>query len=171
MRSTIAQLGLLAIGDAIRKGGEAPKELFTASDDEASTEARSKKLLRALTQVRRVQTEMRKRQRVLAHPRTSQATCARVSGEIEELRNRCAAQLGDTELTKDSVRVLAGLIENFVEQIETQKRAIARMLHPLKVDEGSGLELAAQARTQTATLGDRMPPELLERIDRDREES
>ena len=145
LRSPIAQLGLLAIGDAIRKGGEAPKELFTASDDEASTEARSKKLLRALTQVRRVQTEMRKRQRVLAHPRTSQATRARVSGEIEELRSRCAAQLGDTELTKDSVRVLAGLIENFVEQIETQKRAIARMLNPLNLDEGSFLELAAQS--------------------------
>jgi RNA polymerase primary sigma factor len=150
LRSPIAQQGLLAIGDAIRKGGEVPKELFPWTDDDASTKACSRKLLRALTQVRRAQTEMRKRQRVLAHPRTSQATCERVLSEIDDLRNRCGAQLRDTGLAKDPVRSLSGLIEDFVEQIEAQKRVIARMLKPLNLDEQGFLELAAQSRKRSA---------------------
>jgi RNA polymerase primary sigma factor len=150
LRNPIAQRGLLAVGDAIRKGGEVPKELFISSEDEGSTQACSKKLLRALTQVRRAQTEMRKRHRVLAHPRTSQATRERVLAEIEELRDRCATQLRDTELAKDSIRSLTELIEDFVGQIEAQKRAIARMLRPLNLDEARFLELAAQSRKRSA---------------------
>jgi RNA polymerase primary sigma factor len=150
LRNPIAQRGLLAVGDAIRKGSEVPKELFISNEDEDSTQARSKKLLRALTQVRRAQTEMRKRQRVLAHPRTSQATRERVFAEIEELCDRCATQLRDTELTKDSVRSLTELIEIFVGQIEAQKRAIAHMLKPLNLDEARFLDLAAQSRKRSA---------------------
>jgi RNA polymerase primary sigma factor len=150
LRSPIVQTALLSLGDALRKGAETPKELFDPNDESSSIMARRKKFLRALTRVRRLQTEMRKRQRVLAHPRISQATRDRVTGEIEDLERKCAAQLRDTRMTKDFIRGLAGEIVAFVRAIEEPKAIFARMLRPLSLDEDRFLELAAQSQKRSA---------------------
>ena len=151
LRSPIAQRKLLEIGDGLRKGAEPPKDLFFSPEiDPLIPAERRRKFLKTLTQVRRAQTEIRKRQRVLAHPRTTDATIERVRTQVDEVCDRGAAQLRESGLTKDSIRSLAAEIDAFVEVIRSEKKVIARMLRPLKLDEDRFLELAAQSRKRSA---------------------
>jgi small subunit ribosomal protein S1 len=64
-------------------------------------------------------------------------------------------------------------VEALVVRVDPAEQKMALSMRAIEErEEREAIErVAAQARTQTATLGDRMPPELLERIDRDREES
>jgi RNA polymerase primary sigma factor len=151
LRSAIVCRQILEIGDEIRRNKRELKPLFgQAPEGEAEVlEARRKQFLLALTRLRRAQPEIAKRQRVLSNPRTSAETRERVQSEIEGTLNRCADRVRESGVRKDFVRSLTREIESFVETIEEQKRAISRMLSPLRVDEDEFLELAAQSRRRS----------------------
>jgi RNA polymerase primary sigma factor len=151
LKSPIVAVKLLEIGDAVRKGRRELKDLFPPSQDGSEdTQERRTLLLKALTQLRRGQPEIVKRQRVVANPRTGDDTRERVLAEIDEIRARHAQRIRDTGLSKDFLRSLAHEIERFVEQVVDQKRVIARMLRPLGVGEEEFLELASQSRRRSA---------------------
>jgi RNA polymerase primary sigma factor len=150
LRNPVVQNSLLELGDLVRKGGEPPKELFVMLDpEEGSSEEQRAKLLRALTRVRRTHTEMRKRYRVLAHPRTTEATRERVGGEMDELADRCAEQLRETDMAKEFIRSRVSMIGEFIDGIRQQQTVIRRMLKPLKLDADEFLQLAAQSRKRS----------------------
>jgi RNA polymerase primary sigma factor len=151
LRSPIVSQYLLETGDEIRKGRRELKPLFgQAPEGEGdSLETKRKQLLLALTQVRRSQGEITKRQRVLSNPRTSDETRVRVQSEIDEILNRNADRIREAGLKKEYIRGLTRKIEKFIETIEDQKRGVERMLRPLRVDEDEFLELAAQSRRRS----------------------
>ncbi len=151
LKSPIVVGWLLSIGDEIRKKKRDSKHLFpTLTEAEAGAhEARQKKFLQALTQLRRSQNEISKRQRVLSNPRTSAETRARIEGEIEEVRCRNSRRMRETGVLKEFVFELAEEIGKFIELIEQQMSVVTRMLRPLRLDEEEFLKLAAQSRRRS----------------------
>jgi small subunit ribosomal protein S1 len=76
------------------------------------------------------------------------------------------------ENIRDAVKIGED-VEALVVRVDPAEQKMALSMRAIEErEEREAIErVAAQARSQTATLGDRMPQELLERIDRDREES
>jgi small subunit ribosomal protein S1 len=76
------------------------------------------------------------------------------------------------ENIRDAVKI-GEEVEALVVRVDPAEQKMALSMRAIEErEEREAIErVAAQARSQTATLGDRMPQELLERIDRDREES
>ena len=151
LKSPIVVGWLLTIGDEIRKKKRHSKSLFpTLNEADAGLhEARQKKLLQALTQLRRAQGEISKRQRVLANPRTTVETRARVEAEIDEVRTKNALRMRETSILKEFVFQLAEEIQTFIDSVEEQRAVVKRMLRPLGVNEETFLELAAQSRRRS----------------------
>ncbi len=151
LKSPIVCAALLDIGDRIRKGKRQVKDLFPApvEGEEGLIDEQRKKLLAGLTQVRRSQSEVAKRQRVLANPRTGSETRARIEREIDEIRLRNAKRLRESGLAKAFIAALASEIDSFIEGIEDEQRIIKRMLRPLKLDEETFTSLAEQSRRRS----------------------
>ncbi len=151
LKSPIVVGWLLSIGDEIRQKKRDSKHLFaTIQEGDAHThESRQKTFLQALTQLRRSQNDVAKRQRVLSNPRTTPETRARVEGEIDEVRWRNSRRIRETGILKEFVFELTGEINNFIELIKQQKTVVERMLRPLKLDEEEFLKLAAQSRRRS----------------------
>ncbi len=152
LKSPIVIEYLLYIGDQMRKNKIEGKEFFptpTEGDAEKLLASRRKKLLLALTQLRRTKPEVTKRVRVLANPRTSAATCERIQSELMELRSKSAERLRDSGISKDFMSKLGNPIEAFISQIHNQKSVIGRMLKPLRLKEDQFLELAEQSRRRS----------------------
>ncbi len=151
LKSAIVVGWLLSIGDEIRQKKRDSKHLFpTINEGESHThESRQKTFLQALTQLRRSQNDVAKRQRVLSNPRTTPETRVRVEDEIDEVRCRNSRRIRETGVLKEFVFELTGEIDNFIELIKQQQTVVERMLRPLKLDEEEFLKLAAQSRRRS----------------------
>ncbi len=151
LKSPIVVGWLLSIGDEIRQKKRDSKHLFpTIIEGDAHThESRQKVFLQALTQLRRSQNDVAKRQRVLSNPRTTLETRARVEDEIDEVRFRNSRRIRETGILKEFVFDLTGEINNFIELIKQQQTVVERMLRPLKLDEEEFLKLAAQSQRRS----------------------
>ena len=151
LKSPIVVGWLLSIGDEIRKKKRESKHLFPALIDSegGGHEARQKRFLLALTQLRRSQSEIAKRQRVLANPRTTAETRARVEAEIDRICYRNTRRVRETTILKEFVFELAEEINKFVELIEQEQSVVNRMLRPLKMDSEEFMKLADQSRRRS----------------------
>ena len=151
LKSPIVWNWLLELGDLIRRGKREVNELFAApiEGETGIIEKKRKKLLQALTQMRRSQSEIGKKQRVLANPRTGVEARSRVESEIDEIRGRHAQRVRDSGLLKNFMAALACEIDAFIAQIEEQKLVIRRMLRPLRLDGTEFLQLAEQSRRRS----------------------
>jgi RNA polymerase primary sigma factor len=142
---------LLEIGDEIRKGSFDLKTVFPAPG-EAETESledRRKTLLASLATLRRAQSEVAKRQRVLANPRTTSQTRDRLEAELDAIREKNAERVRVTGLLKGFISELACEIERFIQAIDDQQEIIRRMLRPLRLDSEEFLRLAEQSRRRS----------------------
>ena len=151
LKSPIVTAGLLEMGDLIRKNKRDVKDLFPLpnENDVVTIEERRKKLLLALTGVRRSQNEIAKRQRVLANPRTGDEARERIEGEIDEIRGRHAQRIRESGLAKDFMSALSGEIEEFIADIEGQRKVLERMRRPLRLGPDEFLDLAQQSRRRS----------------------
>jgi RNA polymerase primary sigma factor len=151
LKSPIVTVTLLDLGDDIRKGKREVKTLFPTpgEGEEGINEKRKKKLLAALTQVRRSQSEVAKRLRVLANPRTGAEARTRIEGEVEEIRTRNAQRVRESGLHKDFMSSLVSEIEDFIEAVQDQQMVLKRMLKPLKLNPDEFLNLAEQSRRRS----------------------
>jgi len=153
LKSPIVVGWLLSIGDEIRKKSRDSKQLFPSltlgETDATAQESRQRKLLQALTQLRRSQTDISKRQRVLSNPRTTADTRARIEDEIDEVRCRNARRIRETGILKEFVFELAEEIHKFTELVEQETTVVQRMLRPLRVDDQQFMQLAAQSRRRS----------------------
>ncbi|MFQ5514187.1 MAG: RNA polymerase sigma factor RpoD [Myxococcota bacterium] len=142
---------LLEMGDEIRKGKRESKHLFPiiSEGDPDTHEDRRRKLLQALTQVRRSLAEIAKRQRVLANSRTTKETRERVEGEITAIQQRNADRVRETGVLKELVYGLCDEARTFIELVEQQQSVITRMLRPLQIGDEEFLELAVQSRRRS----------------------
>jgi RNA polymerase primary sigma factor len=151
LTSPIVINALLEVGDEIRKKKRESRSLFPAiaeGDPETHLD-KQKKLLQALTQLRRSQGDIAKRKRVLSNPRTTTETRARIEGEISNIRKRSARRVQQTGIIKEFIFGLADEVEGFIEFIEEQKSVIGRMLRPLGVGDEDFLKLAEQSRRRS----------------------
>ncbi len=151
LKSPIVTTYLLEMGDEIRRRKREVRDLFPTpgEGEENAHEVRRKKLLQALTQVRRSQSEINRRLRVLANSRTGSETCARVRGEIEVICLKNAARIIDSELTKDVMSRFSSVIVGFLESIDQQREVIVRMLKPLRLGPDEFLVMAEQSRRRS----------------------
>ena len=151
LKSPIVMTHLLDLGDEIRKRKREVRDLFPTpgEGEENAHEVRRKKLLAALTQVRRSQSELNKKGRVLANSRTGEETRQRVGAEIERIRLKNAKRVIDSELVKDVMAGFASVIRDFLEALDREREVVARMLKPLRVGAGEFLELAEQSRRRS----------------------
>jgi RNA polymerase primary sigma factor len=152
LKSPIAVREALLIGDAIRKGEREVRDLFPpiAEGDPETLDDKRAKLLQALTQLRRAQTEIAKRQRVLSNRRTGEKTRERIGSEIDEIRTRGAARVRETGLVKNFVWSLIGPIEGFIEEIDDHRQTIRRLMKPYRLsNDEEFLQLATQARRRS----------------------
>jgi RNA polymerase primary sigma factor len=153
LKSPVAWVRLLDIGDQVRKGKRDVKDLFPTppaeSDPVQLEQERRKKFLAALTQMRRCESELAKRHRVLANPRIGAETRERVEEEIDALRARNAQRVRESGLLKDFISNLATEIDDFISLIDDQQQVIRRMLRPLKLDEEEFLRLTEQSRRRS----------------------
>ncbi len=152
LKSSVAVARLLDIGDEIRSGEREARQFFPPPQ-EADTETiddKRHKLLAALTQLRRSQSDVAKRRRVLANARTSVSTRERVEAEIDEIRVRHAARVRETGVLKDFLWNLIPQIEAFIEWSDDQKQIVMRLIKPFKLsDEEEFLSLATQSRRRS----------------------
>jgi RNA polymerase primary sigma factor len=153
LNSPIAVRRLLEIGDEIRKGKREVRDLFPAlqeGETEDVTDDRKKRLLATLTQVRRAQTEVTKRMRVLSNPRTSAQVRARVQQEIDDIRAKCGERVREAGVLRDFIHDLASEVDRFVESIEAERSVVERLLAAFRlVDPAEFVDLAAQARRRS----------------------
>ena len=151
LRSPIVTTYLLEMGDEIRTRRREVRDLFPTpgEGEENAHEVRRKKLLQALTQVRRSQSEINRRLRVLANSRTGDETRARVRGEVEAIRLKNAARIIGSELTKDVMSRFSSVIVGFLESIEQEREVIMRMLKPLRLGPDEFLVMAEQSRRRS----------------------
>ena len=151
LKSPIVVTTLLELGDELRRTKNNAKRLFPAPTD-GDTEIlglRRTQFLNALTQLRRGQPEIAKRQRVLANSRTGDETRERVCQEIDEIRCRLAARVRESGLLKSFMSGLAGELTRFSQSVEDERKVIVRMLRPLGINEDKFLELAEQSRRRS----------------------
>ncbi len=151
LKSPIVTTALLEIGDAVRKGKREVKDLFPApvEGEEGVLEENRRRFLQGLTQVRRSESDIAKRQRVLANPRTGDEARSRIEAEIDEIRGKNAQRLRESGLLKDFMSNLACELDRFTDQIDDQERMIKRMLKPLRMDQDTFLDLAEQSRRRS----------------------
>ncbi|MBW2281675.1 MAG: RNA polymerase sigma factor RpoD [Deltaproteobacteria bacterium] len=151
LKSPIVTAALLDIGDEIRKRKRGVRDLFpTPGEHEPDAhEVRKKRLLAALTQTRRSQSDLVKRSRVLANKRTGEDTRIRVRGEVEEIRLRNARRVMESGLIKDVMAGFASEIRSFLETVDEQRQVISRMLKPLRLSPDEFLQLAEQSRRRS----------------------
>ena len=152
LKSPIAAEKLLAFGDEIRRGKREVKDMFPPiADGEVETlDDKKGKLLQAFTALRRSQSDVSRRVRVLSNARTSRDTRARLEAEVDEIRLRNAQRIRETGMLKESIYSLADEIKLYVEAIEEQERVIAGILAPFglrRADEF--LSLAEQSRRRS----------------------
>jgi RNA polymerase primary sigma factor len=152
LKSPIAAEKLLGFGDEIRRGKRDVKDLFPPiADGEVETlDDKKQKLLQALTALRRSQSDVSRRLRVLSNPRTSVETRARLEAEIDDIRLRNAQRIRETGILKESIYSLADEIRTFIAEIEEQGQLIAGVLAPFglrSVDQF--LALVAQSRRRS----------------------
>ncbi|MCP5045129.1 MAG: RNA polymerase sigma factor RpoD [bacterium] len=148
LKSPIALGALLDAGDDIREGRREIKEFFPpqAEGDSENHEDKKRKLLAALTQLRRSQTDIAKRSRVLANPRTGKATRERLETEVEEIRLKHGSRVLATGIQKDAIYGLSARIEGFIELLDEQRQITRRLLKPYRMtDDAEFLELATQS--------------------------
>jgi RNA polymerase primary sigma factor len=152
LKSPIVTRKLLEVGDDLRKGRRELRDLFPLGQDgeDQIQDVRKRDFLQALSQLRRSQGEVAKRQRVLANPRTGEEARERVGAELDELRGRHAQRVRESGLAKEFIRRLASEVDQFIEAIEEQRRHLNRMLQPLRMDDEEFLKLAAQSRRRSA---------------------
>jgi RNA polymerase primary sigma factor len=152
LKSPVAVEKLLAMGDDIRRGKRDVKDLFPQiAEGEAETlDDKKQKLLGALTQLRRAQADVQRRLRVLANPRTSKDTRARLSREVDEIRMRNAQRIRETGMLKDSIYGLADEIRAFIAGIEEQHRQLRTIVAPFGANSAEAfLSLAEQSRRRS----------------------
>jgi RNA polymerase primary sigma factor len=152
MCSSLAVADLLAAGDELRRNKRDPKDMVAAPlEGETETlEDKRRKLLAALTQVRRAEGEVAKRLRVLANKRTSAAVRQRIEQEIREIRMRSCRRLREAGLTKEYIYSLAGALDRFIERIDEQRAYFERALRPFGLTEvAEFLELADHSRRRS----------------------
>ena len=151
LKSPIVIAYLLEMGDEIRQRRREVRDLFPTpgEGEENAHEVRRKKLLQALTQVRRSQSEVSRRLRVLANSRTGEETRSRVRGEIEVICLKNAARIIGSELTKDVISRFSGVIVGFLESIDEQREGVMRMLKPLRLGPDEFLAMAEQSRRRS----------------------
>ena len=153
LKSPIAAEKLLAFGDEIRRGKREVKDMFPPiADGEVETlDDKKNKLLHALTALRRSQSDVSRRVRVLSNARTSRDTRARLEAEVDEIRLRNAQRIRETG-DPEGVDLLARRRDQgvYVEAIEEQERVIGGILAPFglrRADEF--LSLAEQSRRRS----------------------
>jgi RNA polymerase primary sigma factor len=151
LKSPIVVNTLLGIGDDIRRKKRESKDLFPVivEGDPESHDDKQKKLLQALTQLRRSQGDISKRLRVLANPRTTAETRVRIEGEIDDICVRNAQRIQQTGILKEFVFGLADEASDFIDLIKAQRSVIERMLRPLGVSDEEFLTLAEQSRRRS----------------------
>ncbi len=152
LKSPVAVEALLAMGDLIRAGKREVKDLFppVTEGDAENHDDKRKKLLSALTQLRRSQSDISKRQRVLANPRTGKEARERTQSEINEIRLKHGARIRATGIHKNAIYGLSLHIEHFVEAIEEQRQVLRRLLKPYRLtDVVEFAELAKQSKRRS----------------------
>ena len=132
MCSPIAIRTLIEVADEVRKGRREVKDLLPVPGEEDSDtlDDRKKILLAAITQLKRTETEVGKRARPLANPRTSPRTRRRIETEIRELRVRAGERLREARLQKDFIYQLEDGITRFLGRVEEHRDSLGRVLKP-----------------------------------------
>jgi RNA polymerase primary sigma factor len=151
LKSPIVVRRLLDIADLVRKNEFDAKLLFPVPGEGAgeSVEERSKAFLGAVTQLKRAQSDVAKKQRVLSNSRTTGETRTRVETDIDAIRARNAERVRNSGLLKSFISELAREIRTFCESIDDQRQVIERMLKPLRLGEDEFLSLAEQSRRRS----------------------
>jgi RNA polymerase primary sigma factor len=151
LKSPIVTARLLELAEQIRKEQCDVRELFPppGEGDAESAEERRKQLLAALAQLRRSQTEIAKRQRSLANPRTTVQTRERLEAELESIREKNAERLRVCGIMKGFISQLGSEVDCFIQAIEDQNEIVRRMLRPLRMDSEEFLQLAEQSRRRS----------------------
>ncbi len=152
LKSPVAVEKLLAMGDDIRRGKREVKDLFPqiTEGDSETLDDKKQKLLGALTQLRRAQADVQRRLRVLANPRTSADTRARLDGEVDEIRMRNAQRIRETGMLKDSIYNLAEELHGFIRAIEEEQRQLRSIVTPFGVtNPDTFITLAEQSRRRS----------------------
>jgi len=151
LKSPIVVRKLFDVADQMRTPEFETKIVFQAPGEGPgeSLEDRQKAFLAAITQLKRAQVEIAKKQRVLSNPRTTDDTRERVLSEIDEIRTRNAERVRSTALLKTFIGDLVQEIQSFREIIESQRQVVERMLKPLRMGEDEFLKLAAQSRRRS----------------------
>ncbi len=148
----IAVRALIDVADEVRKGRREVKDLLPApgEDDIDTLDDRKKVLLAAITQVKRTETEVAKRARPLANPRTSPRTRRRIEAEIRELRQKAGERVREARLQKDFIYRLGDGIEGFIARVEEQRDNVKRVLKPYRIqDAGEFVQLVEQSRRRS----------------------
>ena len=148
----IAVRQMLEIGDEIRTGKRAIKGFVPppAETDVETLDDKRRKLLAALTQVRRAETEIGKRLRVLSNRRTGAQTRQRIQAEIRRIRQRSARRVRDAGLLKERIYGFAESIDAFVAQIDDKLANLKRALRPYRISQPEEfLRLAEQSRRRS----------------------
>jgi len=151
LKSPIVVRRLLDVAEKLRKNEVDAKVVFPAPGEAPgeSVEERVKTFLNAVTQLKRSQSDIAKKQRVIANARTTAETRARAEAELEQIRDRQAERVRNSGLLKTFITELAEEIRTFREAIDDQRQVIERMLKPLRMGETEFLELVEQSRRRS----------------------
>jgi RNA polymerase primary sigma factor len=151
LKSPIVVRRLLDIAELLRKGEFDAKLLFPVPGEAPgeSVEERAKSFLAAITQLKRAQSDVAKKARVLSNSRTTGETRTRVESDIDGIRSRNAERVRNSGLLKSFISELAREIRTFCESIDDQRQVIERMLKPLRLGEEEFVNLAEQSRRRS----------------------
>ena len=152
MGCPIAVRELLRVGDEIRAGKRAIKGYVPppAENEIETLDDKRRKLLAALTQVKRAETEIGKRRRALSNRRTGAETRQRIEAEIRRIRQRSARRTREAGLLKDRIYEFAESIDAFVARIDEKRAELKRVLRPYRLARADEfLRLAEQSRRRS----------------------
>jgi RNA polymerase primary sigma factor len=123
---------VLRLGDRLRKGKLEPKHLLDGLDDEEPEfhpEERRKQLLVALAKVRRIESEVIKRQSAIANSRTGEDARTRLRAEAAELHREAVDALIAVRFSKVRFAAIVGECTDLASELarfEARRRKAAR---------------------------------------------
>jgi RNA polymerase primary sigma factor len=136
---------VLRLADQLRKGQLEPRHLLDGLDEEEpvrTPEERKHAFFVAIGQLRRVESEVTKRQASLVHPRTSDATRERLREEIELRLNEGVDLLIAERFSKAQFTNISQTVIEAARRIAKLRRERARVVRPLRMGVETFIELS-----------------------------
>jgi RNA polymerase primary sigma factor len=135
----------LSWGDALRKNQIEPRQVIDGLDDEdpsrTSADGR-KRLLHAMTRVRRLESGIAGRARSIANTRTTDETRARLRAEVEERLDRIVGVLLEAHFAAARVREVIDRFKALCSEIEEREREARRSVRRFGVSPAAFAELS-----------------------------